>query len=502
MKFGAELVPLADRLSAMQRTRALVAVLVLVAVAVGDGSLDTSTPRLVPLSALFVALTAGIEAIRRLSGRRGLPLLSATLLVDGCYLAAVVVDTGGSASRLLFLVHLHVAATALLVSFRSGLVAASWHGALLVAAHELGVVEGEGTRAAVVAAASYLVVAGAVVAFASLNERELRSSRRSATTLVSLGSSLEGCRSLDDVTALGAAHLRAGLGHRRAAVLVRDHGDWVGACDGGRGAVQLRVLAPSDRGDEELERDGPRLVADVDDASPPCLSRVLPHGHNLAVLTLVADGVRLGLAVVECGAERPSLSMSELDLLERSVDRIALSVRALQLLADVERLAASDPLTGLPNRRMFELSLGREVARARRSGKPLALCMLDVDHFKAVNDTHGHPVGDQVLRELADALRRAVRDEDVVARYGGEEFAVLLPDAGADDAAVIAERLRAAAGEVGAVPVSASVGLASLVTVADGAELVAAADRALYQAKAKGRDRIVTFSPLQAASSG
>ena len=115
----------------------------------------------------------------------------------------------------------------------------------------------------------------------------------------------------------------------------------------------------------------------------------------------------------------------------------------------------------------------------------------DIDHFKAVNDEHGHQVGDEVLRQLAAALRRAARTEDLVARYGGEEFVVLATDASVDDAVVLAERLRAAARTVSAVPVTISIGVAALPAEGDGAAMVADADAALYRAKAAGRDRVV-----------
>ncbi len=337
-----------------------------------------------------------------------------------------------------------------------------------------------------------MAVAAACSAFASLNERELRRSRRSATSLVSLGSVLEACRSVTDVAAASAGHLRAGLGHRRAAVLVRRADRWVGACDEGRGVVLIRTgLAP-----DVLDLSGaePRLVAELD-PDEDLLDRVLPGARNVAVVPLVADGERVGVAVVECGPGRSRLAVDEVAVLVQSAHRIAQTIRTRQLLHEIERLAASDPLTGLPNRRMFDATLDRELARSRRNGTPLALAVADVDHFKAVNDQHGHQVGDEVLRELAGALRRAVRQEDVVARYGGEEFVVLLPEADAGAALLVAERLRAAAGEVRRLPTTISIGVAVLDPGAGGAGLVARADTALYRAKAAGRDRVVLWRP-------
>lgn len=162
---------------------------------------------------------------------------------------------------------------------------------------------------------------------------------------------------------------------------------------------------------------------------------------------------------------------------------------------ELRRLAHHDPLTGLPNRRAFELALVRHLALARRYGGDGALLLLDLDRFKRVNDEHGHLVGDRVLVAAAAALRGRVRETDTVARLGGDEFAVLLAKASPDDARGVARSLVAAiaeetAGDAGR-RVTASVGLA---VVEDGAELtpealIARADRAMYEAKATGRDR-------------
>lgn len=170
-------------------------------------------------------------------------------------------------------------------------------------------------------------------------------------------------------------------------------------------------------------------------------------------------------------------------------------VAALAALAD---LARRDPLTGLANRRAFEEALRREVARARRGGAPLAVAALDVDHFKRVNDAHGHPAGDAVLAAVAARAAAALRAGDLLARVGGEEFAALLPGAGLPAAAEVAERIRAAlagapveaAGQ--ALRVTVSLGCAALAPEdADEAALLARADARLYDAKRSGRDRVV-----------
>ncbi len=176
----------------------------------------------------------------------------------------------------------------------------------------------------------------------------------------------------------------------------------------------------------------------------------------------------------------------------------------------LEELAFGDPLTKLGNRRHFEQTLVREMSRSRRAGQPLSLALLDIDHFKAVNDTWGHPVGDRVLVAVSGAMSQAVRTYDHVARIGGEEFAVLLPGASLTDARMVVERICAAIRE-GAkvacdghtVSVTCSAGLAALAYPDDKPEdLTLRADRGLYMAKNSGRNRVVVFAECGAEIAG
>jgi diguanylate cyclase (GGDEF)-like protein len=159
--------------------------------------------------------------------------------------------------------------------------------------------------------------------------------------------------------------------------------------------------------------------------------------------------------------------------------------RVNRLVGEVTTLSRTDRLTGLANRAHFDEELAREVQRARRSGRPLAVALVDLDHFKRLNDAEGHAAGDEVLRRCARAWQEGLRAGDLLGRYGGEEFGVLLPETGLDEAREVVERLRAAT--PGRVTCSAGVAL-----LGDGgaAALVADADRALYAAKAAGRDRV------------
>lgn len=157
------------------------------------------------------------------------------------------------------------------------------------------------------------------------------------------------------------------------------------------------------------------------------------------------------------------------------------------LLEEVEELARSDALTGLPNRRALDETLPREMVRARRSGASLCLAILDIDHFKAYNDSHGHLVGDILLRDCSAAWDAELRGEDLLVRFGGEEFLVVLPNCEPGDATEIVERLRAAMPD----RQTCSAGLVRWDGAESTDELLGRADTALYDAKGAGRDRLV-----------
>jgi len=166
---------------------------------------------------------------------------------------------------------------------------------------------------------------------------------------------------------------------------------------------------------------------------------------------------------------------------------------------EIYRLTVVDTLTGLWNRRYLFDFLGRELTRSARHARPLSLAVLDIDHFKRVNDNYGHAAGDAVLRDVAAGLKAQTRADELAARYGGEEFAVVLPEAGAADAAAACERLRAGVaaccfrcGDY-AIPVTVSIGVVTTTGTEGGTpeSLFRDADARLYEAKATGRNRVV-----------
>jgi two-component system cell cycle response regulator len=178
-------------------------------------------------------------------------------------------------------------------------------------------------------------------------------------------------------------------------------------------------------------------------------------------------------------------------MLAQFATHAALALRSARLLAEREKLASMDGLTGLANRREFDQVLAREVNRSERSKEPLSLVVFDIDHFKRINDTRGHLAGDEVLRAVGNVMAGAVREMDLVARYGGEEFAVVLPRCDQHDAVRVVERIRRAGQAEGELQdVTLSAGIATMpFNATDGLTLVAAADEALYESKRAGRDR-------------
>jgi diguanylate cyclase (GGDEF)-like protein/PAS domain S-box-containing protein len=222
---------------------------------------------------------------------------------------------------------------------------------------------------------------------------------------------------------------------------------------------------------------------------------------------LAAQGETLGVLYLECppaSAAPSSVAAADpMEILERQAsavgERLSLALANLRLREALQRQSIRDPLTGLFNRRFMEESLEREMGRAVRGNEPVALIILDIDHFKRFNDTFGHQAGDALLRALGDFLRQRTRGQDVACRYGGEEFVFILAGASIDAAQKRAEGLREQlrllqvqhAGQLlGSITVS--IGVAAFPTHGSNAEtLLKAADEALYRAKKEGRDRIV-----------
>lgn len=225
------------------------------------------------------------------------------------------------------------------------------------------------------------------------------------------------------------------------------------------------------------------------------------------VLMTAMSGEEHKVAALDAGADDFLTKPYDLEELK---SRIRSGMRFHRLQERLAHAAVTDGLTGLWNHGQFRAELDREFTRTRRYGGCLSLLMIDLDHFKAVNDTYGHEVGNQVLTSAARQLERIVRDTDLVARYGGEEFAVICPETNTDEARQLAERLCRSFPEQIRLPdqpdlvVRASIGVASTEATAVGsvADLVNLADHALYQSKREGRNRVTVCTELCEASQG
>ena len=213
-----------------------------------------------------------------------------------------------------------------------------------------------------------------------------------------------------------------------------------------------------------------------------------------------------GIGAVVLGSSRENfLSNDAFEMMRVISDHATIAIANAQMYERMERMATTDGLTSLINHRYFQELFDAMIARCERYGRPMSLILTDIDHFKSINDTYGHPVGDMVLKKVAKLLSGAARRTDVVARYGGEEFAVLMEETGPEGALQTAERIRKAIesetmrSENGTFKCTISLGIATFPNDANvKARLAECADQALYQAKRSGRNRAVVFKTARA----
>ncbi len=257
---------------------------------------------------------------------------------------------------------------------------------------------------------------------------------------------------------------------------------------------------PTDGAGDTAVRGGGRPLDAADATALEAVQRREPITQDgMMALPIEIDGQIAAVLVATRPAGTQAFGEMERRIADLLGTQVAVALRNADRHASMRDAAVRDPLTGLLNRRYFDEAVGAAFANARRTGTPLSLIMLDLDRFSAVNNEHGHTVGDTVLRRAAWAMADSVRVGDTVARFGGEEFVVVAPTADAAEAVVIAERIRDAVAAVvvpvdgGDVRVTVSAGVASLTEdEVDGKALFRAADSALLAAKRAGRDRVVT----------
>jgi diguanylate cyclase (GGDEF)-like protein len=223
-----------------------------------------------------------------------------------------------------------------------------------------------------------------------------------------------------------------------------------------------------------------------------------PAGDILGALTVLDRRAR-SLAPEQCQALE-TLSRQIQELLEMRRTLIGLS----DANAKLGQQNITDALTGVPNRRAYDQKLTEEYSRAKRTGAPLSMLLIDIDHFKEYNDNYGHPAGDTALQSVARVLMSSLRPYDFLARYGGEEFVIILPSTDLTDAIVVAERVRGlvAGSEFPHRKFTISIGVARLDVDAGARALVQAADNGLYRAKAAGRNKVVVGKLNDASPAG
>ncbi|MDX6645710.1 MAG: hypothetical protein QOK40_1437 [Miltoncostaeaceae bacterium] len=374
-----------------------------------------------------------------------------SLPVDVAWAASVALATGGSDSPLLWLLLLAALGATLGYSTRTGIKSAA-----LVTIAYLALIWNDSVGAGATGSVGRLVVfwslVAAAAAGAAAGERELR--RRAA---------------------------RLSLLHETARLMLTAEGP-PAMTEAARAAASEILVG---------------WVADVRLGDGPNVVRLFREGDAAVVSVPVVGGGGAPIGAIECrrpaaGQRGIALRGRELVALETIAATLGSALWRAELVSEIERASVTDALTGLANRRGFDAELARELARSGRTGAPVALCLIDVDHFKAYNDAHGHQAGDRALAAVAGALATVARRTDRAARYGGEELALLLPETTLEDAVVVGERVRTAvealALEGGAVTVS--VGVAAAEGARTPEELVAVADTALYASKRNGRNRV------------
>jgi diguanylate cyclase (GGDEF)-like protein len=229
---------------------------------------------------------------------------------------------------------------------------------------------------------------------------------------------------------------------------------------------------------------------------------VLTQGYRRGIAAPVTvDRRRWGAVLAATTSERQLPPDAEARI-ERFADMVSLAIAQAELLGELARRATTDSLTGLLNQGEFHNRLRQEHARALRYGRPLALVLFDLDHFKAINDSLGHQVGDRTLKAVAEALAPQVRPQDVLGRVGGEEFGLILPEAAPGEAYRVAERLRAVVEGMkhDDLPhITVSAGVAEIAADRGIDVLYTDADRAMYEAKRGGRNRVCCAADVAAA---
>src|SRR3954466_10759135 len=501
---GTDVVSLDERLLYLGVLRAVIAGATVLDAALLPGALRQPFTVIGSFALAYLVVCLIAEAVWRLMKRRGLWLFGSLLILDGIYLAWASYLTGGSTGPLRYLVLVHLGAVTLLASYRTGVKLALWHSLLQLVvfyAVRSGLLGGAFTDStgewyrtlAFIIALWTLTLT--IASLAAVNERELRRRRYELEQLAQMGRGLEDA---EDPLGVGDVLLDTladtfGVERRALVEVIDDIAPRLLTCRNLLDAVVANfTLGPGSVLATAYEERRTLLVQDLDPEVDTWLAALMPDARNVAIVPLVADAV---VGVLVCETNEKSGGRIERRVVattERFAGHAALAMRNANLLERMQQMAVTDGLTELANRRSFDRSLDRELQRATRTDGRLSVVLLDIDHFKNLNDTHGHLVGDNVLREIAAALAECGREYDTIARYGGEEFAAVLPGCSSALAVQVADRLRRAVEESSSdVAVTASAGVATYpYDGVDAGSLLQAADQALYASKRSGRNTV------------
>ncbi|MBV8194796.1 MAG: diguanylate cyclase [Candidatus Dormibacteraeota bacterium] len=331
---------------------------------------------------------------------------------------------------------------------------------------------------------------------------QLRSTMRATAARASVATELAASQPLETALSRVLHDLRAPM-HADAALIVvsgSEMADPFSIVEGVREIDIDRFLSGDGPLGEGYRFTGPgALVASAAPAS---------QESQLGMREFCVAPLRLGKhvhGVLAVANEKDGFLPADIDLVASTAEQVALALERYRFLAVVQRQASIDDLTGLYNHRFLVDYLGQQVALAERLNAPLAILMLDIDHFKALNDTHGHQAGDTALAAFAQTLVNSVRTSDLAARYGGEEFSVVMYNTSEGEARIVAEKIRRAVGETvielpdgQRLALTVSIGGAAFPEDTDSAkELLALADEALYRAKRSGRDMTCMVSEMR-----
>ena len=457
--------------------------------------------------------------------------LDISLIVDAAALGVTIAVTGGPASPLAFLLYAEVVALTLVFGWWTGVriclllsmsliwVASTGPPALtqvvdLVRDTDLALASAlEPEIRTVLLLLGMWFAAGLVATLSTVTERELRGLIDDLALLREVNHGLDSSQSLAQVCDGVAETLVGTFGYERAVVWLAEGDELVAV-----GGAGLDAAARAELGTRRVSakayplrnavRAGEPWPVPRDDPRPGALERMLGTGTPLVLVPLGDALEPLGLISAEVPrrvGRPPRLRHRDVRLLTMLAGEATLVLDNARLHAELRARAVTDSLTLLPNHGFFQQRLQEELDRARRRserGEPAALsvALFDLDHFKDVNDTYGHPTGDRVLQSVARAADRVLRSADVVCRYGGEEFGIILPDANGRDAVRACERVRSALHRLELTAddgrhlgrITASFGIATFEGGnVDRPALLAEADAALYAAKRGGRDQIV-----------